>query len=547
MKKFTIIKRKTAAFVSWILIMSLLFSSVAFAETDEDAERFLDIYNEYMMELGFEGEEYAFDPADEDFEYEPEYSYEYENGYEAELPSEFDTATPSSFGGRPMLFAMRRSTPAEDNPDTYIFGNFPESYRTLLIELHNFYPEWKFYADPTGLDWNTAVETEAVADRSLVPNTESDTWKSQKEEDFDFKNNKWKVYDGTYWVAASKEIVAYYMDPRNWIKTDYSSSTGVRIENKSIFQFLGYKYVYPVDETELEAELATLEAALTTMVSSTYLNEHIDILMEAAKQYNMNPLTFAAALIQEQGTEGGKPLITGDYPGYEGLYNFLNVGAYNTSTMTNVERGLWWAGGEGVGKTSYGRPWNTKEKAIKGGMQYLAENYSYRYQDTIYYKRFNVHPQATDKYNHQYMTNVGGAWGEGWKFGKALEDSSMLHEYYQFHIPVYENMPETAAPKPASGKKLNPNYKLGEISIDGVTLSPAFNMNTYSYKATTGKASVYVEAEAIAGTTTVKGIGKYTLKKGINTITLTTKAQNGKTNDYVINLTYSGSSSGGGG
>ena len=71
--------------------------------------------------------------------------------------------------------------------------------------------------------------------------------------------------------------------------------------------------------------------------------------------------------------------------------------------MDAVTRGLWYASQAG----SYGRPWNTVEKAIMGGADYYGTNFVKAGQDTFYLKKFNV--QGSNLYKHQYMTNIQAA------------------------------------------------------------------------------------------------------------------------------------------
>ena len=54
----------------------------------------------------------------------------------------------------------------------------------------------------------------------------------------------------------------------------------------------------------------------------------------------------AAAILQEVGTSGGNS-VSGTVSGYEGLFNYYNIGAYRTTSQSAVERGLWYAGGSG--------------------------------------------------------------------------------------------------------------------------------------------------------------------------------------------------------
>ena len=122
---------------------------------------------------------------------------------------------------------------------------------------------------------------------------------------------------------------------------------------------------------------------------------YIDIIMNAASQSGVSPYVLAAMILQEQGNNGTSPLISGNYSGYEGYYNFFNVEAYQSGSMPAIEMGLRYASQSG----SYGRPWNTVEKSIRGGAQNYGDNYVKAGQNTFYLKKFNV--QGSNPYKHQ--------------------------------------------------------------------------------------------------------------------------------------------------
>lgn len=87
--------------------------------------------------------------------------------------------------------------------------------------------------------------------------------------------------------------------------------------------------------------------------------------------------------------------------------NFYNIGA--TSSANPIANGLKWA----KSGSTYQRPWNTPEKSILGGAQYLGEKYINAGQNTMYLQRFNVKSNGTYSiYTHQYMTNISGAASE---------------------------------------------------------------------------------------------------------------------------------------
>lgn len=81
-------------------------------------------------------------------------------------------------------------------------------------------------------------------------------------------------------------------------------------------------------------------------------------------------------------------------------------------------------------------------------------------------------------YKHQYMTNVNGAASEGTIFAEGFT-SQQKSTALNFKIPVYNNMPETPCAQPTlSG---SPNNKLNGLGVEGFTLTPTFNRDTYSY------------------------------------------------------------------
>ena len=109
---------------------------------------------------------------------------------------------------------------AADAFETSING-FPASYKTYLRKLHNKYPNWKFVPDNTGVDFFTAVENEASHNRSLIENAYSKYLKSNLAGDYNASTGKYIAKDGASWVSASKNCVAYFMDPRNFLDENH--------------------------------------------------------------------------------------------------------------------------------------------------------------------------------------------------------------------------------------------------------------------------------------------------------------------------------------
>lgn len=420
--------------------------------------------------------------------------------------------------------------------DVYLTAQgFPESYKAQLQALHAKYPNWVFEAQVTNLTWDEVIAGESALGKNLVHRSADSSWKSTQTGAYNWETGEWVEFDSGGWVAASTEIIQYYMDPRNFL------------DSTNIFQFVKQSY----NASALsEAQLAQKKADLTNMVSGTYLagmcegSTYVDVIMNVAASTKVCPFTLASMMIQEQGTDGSGRSISGTVSGYEGYYNYLNIGAYKTASFSSaVVRGLWYAKGGDSGSTTYERPWNTRVKSITGGALYYGQNFVNVGQDTLYLKKFNV--QGSNLYGHQYMTNVGGAASEGVHMSKAYDEKAREATLI-FKIPVYKNMPTTVSVKPSGDD--NPNYMLKSLAVSGYNLTPTFSMyeTSYSLIVPNSVSEVVISAEAAAATTTVSGAGATSLNVGTNTVTVTTKAQNGSTRTYTISIVRQAASSTGG-
>ena len=96
--------------------------------------------------------------------------------------------------------------------------------------LHAEYPNWVFTAQHTNLDWNTVIENESVVGRNLVYTSSISSWKSIADGAYNWDTSTWPGFDSSSYVAASSDIIKYYMDPRNFL------------DDKYVFQFLTHSY-----------------------------------------------------------------------------------------------------------------------------------------------------------------------------------------------------------------------------------------------------------------------------------------------------------------
>lgn len=398
-------------------------------------------------------------------------------------------------------------------------AGFPDSYIPNLTALHTKHPNWTFMAVNTGLDWATVIANESVNGRNLVQNTENDSRKSTASGAYDWTTNKWTVYDGSSWVSANSNYIAYCMDPRNFL------------DETNIFQFESLSYNQSQTISGVQSIVAGTFMSGDVKDSDGKTLNYAQTFVDIGKSTAVSPYHLAARVKQEQGVNGTSPLISGKYSGFAGYYNYFNYGAYGSTKETVYKNGLTYAKNKG---------WNSRYKSLLGGAQLLGQNYINKGQDTLYFEKFNVINKSA-LYSHQYMANVKAAISEGQSVAKGYTDKN---QSFVFKIPVYSNMPESAVKYTDAG---NPNNYLKSLEISGVALTPAFNGATTSYSVVVSNAisSITVSAVAVVGTSTISGTGKYNLNVGNNTIKVNCKSQSGATRTYTINVARQQGANGG--
>lgn len=398
---------------------------------------------------------------------------------------------------------------------------FPESYKPYLRKLHEQHPKWIFTAQKLGVDWNTALKEECVVGRNLVHSSALASWKSMEKGAYDFNGGYWYGLDGS-WVAASKEIIMYYMDPRNFLNDTY------------IFMFENQSY-----DPSYQTESGVKTILADTFMSGSYTcpdtkkkYTYSQTFMDAAKKSGVSPYHLASRCRNEQGVNGA-PQSLGTVKGYENYFNFFDIQAYATSTMTAAEMGCKYAK---TTNPTYLLPWTNQYKSIVGGSIFLGTGYITKGQDTLYLQKFDMVDGGNGLYYHQYMTCVFGQANEAISLKNAYSQD-ILNSAMEFKIPVYNNMPDKLCPKPTSSGDNN-NY-LKSLSVSGTSISPKFDKFTASYTAKVNAeiSSVTINANPLGKSAKVSGKGKVSLKTGENTVKVTCTAASGVKRTYTIKIT----------
>ena len=409
---------------------------------------------------------------------------------------------------------------------------FPTSYWDKLKALHKKHPNWIFKASLTFKDWNSILTDESELGMSTIwvnGSREKTGYEAYLETKYskyyDWTKNMFYNYDGSFYIA-NKNSVAYFLDPRNFLNEE------------KIFMFEGLNY----NENSKNSDLVT-----GIIGNSTYTSK----IVNAGKEFDISP-THLASRIKQEGTVGttatkgvGTKCSGLSYSAsgktFNGpLYNFYNVGA--TSSPTNaVMNGLCYAAQT---DSSTFRPWNTIDKAIRGGAKFIGSGYINVGQYTNYFQKYNTSAATSKSLGHQYMTNIEAPSSEATIVYNKYKSLNQLTNDFVFYIPYYLNMPSsTTLPKLG-----NPNNWLTSLKVDGKSVSNfKGNTTTYNLEVDSSKSSVSINAIVVAKTSYVSVNGKTkSLKEQTNTVKLgngTTKvnvvvtAGNSSTKTYTINIT----------
>lgn len=410
----------------------------------------------------------------------------------------------------------------------YAFKNqltdFPQSYHNDLILLHSIYPNWTFKADKLNVTFAEAVALEEPYNRKQVYGKlssdgimENASWLSMDDGYYNWNSNTWPDSTNDGWYGASREVIAHYIDPRNFLNAndiyvymvqtdDNKNSSNIDINNVLYGTFLLNGYNDPSD--------------------TAYNGSYTKVIFEASNQSGINPFVLGATIKQEQGVNGTSALISGarfTYQDevYEGFYNFFNFGASGKTKQEVIRNGLLFAKEKG---------WNTRSQSIIEGAKRYRNRYIDVEQNTYFYKNFNF--INLSNFPHQYAQNVQ----DSYTSAKTLRTAYSLSKdkALTFRIPVYKDnsLPEKKCSLPDVNTKKN-NYYLNNITVEGLT--PSFSRYNYEYALSIGgNTNIYIDlpsgASIVSNTT-------YDLKSGNNdNVKITVKSETGYTNDYNIKV-----------
>ena len=277
-----------------------------------------------------------------------------------------------------------------------------------INQIKKQHPNWQFEILYTGIDFNEAVAGEySDKERNLVdPSKYQGQWISPN-----------PINKGG-WYSASQSAIAYFMDVRNFLN------------DVDIFQFQDVNS-YPIGAVTLEG--------IKNETLGTFLQGFENDINNACVSQNVNPYFVLARLFQEQGSQGSEIGTGMKGPDGKTYYNPYNIGAqtgneYETALATAMQNG-----------------WDSMQKALEAGIVILKENWLENYQNTLYQNKFDIDTRnGSALYTHQYMQNLSAPYSEGRTLRNCYVNTKTLESNFKFIIPVYEDMPQEASPRPSN-------------------------------------------------------------------------------------------------
>lgn len=402
---------------------------------------------------------------------------------------------------------------------------FPADYARKLAILHAMHPNWSFTPSYTGrttggMDFYTAVNGEASSVGRNAINGSNESLRST--EDGAYKNGTWIPVAGNGWYAASRQTIAFFMDPRNFL------------DEGEVFMFenLGFNPATQTKDIVNKVLAGTFmnnpfECGANAVSCATGTHYYADSFMTAGTDKKVSPVHLASRVKQEQGSNGSILSLGKGYNGkYVGYYNFFNVGASGKTDAEVITNGFEWA----VKKS-----WNNQHKSIYDGSDLIANNYVKRGQSNLYYQKFNT--IVPDYYGNQYMQNVKAAFSEGnSNYESYFKSFSKIEEWekstYDFLIPIYQNMPSYTT-LDVSG---NADTTLKSLVVEGCNLNPEFQSSATYYECFASKSTseINIQAATTNANAKLENPGKVSITNDEQTVEVKVTAINGSTGIYTI-------------
>ncbi|MGM9973693.1 MAG: SH3 domain-containing protein, partial [Clostridiaceae bacterium] len=303
-----------------------------------------------------------------------------------------------------------------------------------------------YYQDGTAYCSSSYLEVVQESDgKPVKPEAPEASQKPNESDKTDSNNNAYNFYkkelnftlDSFIEGQLTKDNVSSKGEAINKASLNKYINTDLIVERGNTFQFL------KVNKFRNNMNVEELNSYLNSLKYDTFYNQG-QAFINAAREYDLDALYLVAHTLLETGY-GKSELARGvDYEvtvsaedGQQAetkvvrVYNLFGIGAYDSDPLG------------GGAETAYKKGWTSIELAIKGGAEWIAQNYVHssrtgQHQYTVYMMRWNTNNYISSTNNviwHQYATDI--TWAES--ISSLMNKLSYMYEnaVLDLEIPVF--------------------------------------------------------------------------------------------------------------
>lgn len=391
-----------------------------------------------------------------------------------------------------------------DNVKAYqINETFPDSYKPFVDKLKSAYPNWKFKALHTNLDYSQVISGEDFVTHPTSGTTSAQVYlrKSTTTNSGSYtlinsgvkvtiqdivytntntgcSNNSWyKVRYNNYtgylctnyvtaklesrnlfnynidgWKSTSTKVYNFYTN--KWNTNVSGGGSGWYTPNRSFISYMmdprnylssekDYGYIFMFLNQKYSTDTTYSQDVINTTLANTF--------MSTSKVNDGTDRTFAEVILTVSKEAGIDPYFLSARILVELSVVKNRSDSEYVSGTNSIYKGYYNycnIGATGSNsllnglKTAKENGWDNDYKALKGCAEFIAGNYINRGQSTIYLQKFDViNATGNGFYTHQYQQNLTVGELEGYKLFQAYKEAKLLNSNLEFIIPVYNNMP----------------------------------------------------------------------------------------------------------
>lgn len=328
--------------------------------------------------------------------------------------------------------------------DSDVIGYSYPYYNEQLSELRLSHPDWKFdftaynvsfndlITSQYNTEWTSSIFKSSEYAIPFLDSQEKVTSEFLSRIDDLLVQNKMEITTDNRlklinraldsgFTLITKEGIGYYADPETYLNEKY------------IYAFMDLS-CEGIDISSDTLKALCQDSFYDSNVTSPSVDDYVKYMMDAGKEYGINPYYLAVKSFVEHGAKspsGNYHIMIKGYPlNIDGkrvkVYNFGGIGA-NNGPGAVYDSAVY----------AYEHGWTTPQKALLGMAEFTVKNYISRGQDNFYKQRFDIDSLVSGNKLHQYGTATNMVTALSNNYSSYLKEL-LSSDNVTFDIPVFK-------------------------------------------------------------------------------------------------------------